>query len=380
MRYPLLAVVLALLAAGAGADEPAAERPSPEAEFRAAWVAFTDPAAAVQGSGTLAARQRARTTALPHIEAAVAEEPDDARYRAAMVYLYLAAGKYQRAADAVAAAIAGNRDDPLLYLLKAQALATLGHAAPETAGDWVGEAVAALDEAARLDAENALAPAEAASIAFDGDRPDLAVERLDQAIARSGLRLYRLPIAEELDEDPYRSVRRWQYAQYAHWMELLARAENAAQGALKLGREKETANDPEAAEALYRRALELGRLVGRAEPNSVVTVNSGINICEQAYLHLGKLAEKTGSSDAQRWQGEWGVLQIARGELSGALQQYLDTIKQDPPESREQALEMEAESVRRALLGAGFATAEPEAPADAADPSHDQDEEQVPAG
>jgi tetratricopeptide (TPR) repeat protein len=352
-----IAAALALLAPAAWTQEPTQETLGPAAEFRAAWVAFTQPAVQPQPGSQLAAQQQARLAALSHMEAAVAADPHNVDYRAAMTYLYLAAGKYQKAADAVEQAIRRAPDSPLLHLLQAQARATLAHTDPETVGDRIGRALQSFDRAAALDPENALALVQAASVAFDAGRDDIGSQALERALERPRMALYRLPVAVPLDDDPLRSLQMWRYAQYTQWNEMLARIHKVARFALADGREKQTAGYTDGAEARYRQVLALGRLVGATQPNIFLTLNAGIDIMEQAYLHLAGLAEQTGSSELERWKGEWGVLQIGRTVLMGALQTYTDREKKGPPKSIEEALAREAEAVRYSLLGVGLTPA-----------------------
>ena len=54
-------------------------------------------------------------------EAAVAANPENAKYQGALAYACLTAGRYQKAKAAIDLAIDHQRKDPQLYLLRGQA-------------------------------------------------------------------------------------------------------------------------------------------------------------------------------------------------------------------------------------------------------------------
>ena len=75
---------------------------------------------------------------------------------------------------------------------------------------------------------------------------------------------------------------------------------------------------------------------------------------EDAYARLLRLAQMQGSREAERWNGETGVLYIARGDLFSKLQVYLKNLQEKPPGSVEELLRLEAGAVEYALLGIGL--------------------------
>jgi len=359
----MLAMVLLLLAAPPMSPADFAEaQPKGPAEFLAAWQAFAkvvkSPAAPSPD-----ARQQARIAAIPHMEAAV--EADDANpdYRAALAHIYLSAGKYAEGKDAANHAIDRDRRRPSFYLLRGQAEAALAHMDPETARDRIGPALRAFDDAARLDPSNSLPLLQAASVAIDAGRTDLAEPTVKRALQRPAFRFYRLPVPDGLDSDQTTSLHMWQYIQLGQWAELVARCQNVERTWLKLGEQKLEEEDFEGAETYFREALGIARRTGSAEPNVFIGVNFGMDMLEDAYVRLLRLAEKRENGEAERWRGELGVLQIGRQELRGALQQYLKRLEEDPPRSVDDLLHFEAECVRRTLLGIGLAPAEETEPA-----------------
>jgi hypothetical protein len=164
----------------------------------------------------------------------------------------------------------------------------------------------------------------------------------------------------------------WQYVQLGQWQQLIARCANVERLLLKLGVTGEEAAkpapdadpaEPDAAKLaevaeIYRRALGVARLVGSAEPNLFIAVVSGLDMMEDAYAGLLRVALATGSNEAQRWDGEMGVLAIGRQHLYAALQRYEKQRDEDPPASIDELLQFEAELLRQTILGIGLRPAE----------------------
>jgi tetratricopeptide (TPR) repeat protein len=280
-----------LAGAAAAAGTPAAKAEG-VAEFRAAWVAFAAPAADPKQSQSLEARQASRLAAIPHMEAAVAAAPRNPEYQGDLTYICLTAGQYEKARAAVNQAIAVRRNEPLLYLLRGQAEAALAEMDPPTAGDNIGPALTAFDRAAHLDHANSLPLLQGASVAFDVNRPKLALARVKRALERRGARLYALWLPTNLDPDRGASLRTWQYVQLGHWFELLARCRNVHRSLLKLGIDAEQTDDLKQAEERFRQALEVARQVAAMQPNLFITVATGLDLMEDAYSALsGSAAE-----------------------------------------------------------------------------------------
>jgi len=351
----LLAAVLLGLALAAPLARAAAPAPPPgEAEFRAAWIAFSAPSADPEKARSLEARQQARMAAIPKMEEAVSADPKNPLYYESLAYICLTAGQYEKGRKAVDQGIALKRDRPLLYLLRGQAEAARAQMNPRTARDNIGPALSAFDQAGRLDPQNSLPLLQAASVAFDVGRPDLALPRVEQALQRPTCRLYRLALPENLDPDRGASFRMWQYAQLGAWMELLARCRNAHSSLLRLGEKAEEENDLPGAEARFQQALAVGRHAGQAEPNLFITVATALDLLEDAYGALGRVAEARGDPQAERWQGEAGVIRVARGQLAGALQGYIKEISGSPPPSLDQLLALEGRHVAPVIRGMGL--------------------------
>jgi len=354
-RISILMLVLVGAAAWASPAIPA-NQPTPkgEDEFRAAWKAFAAPARTPGNLRTAEARQEARLAAMPHIEAALAADPQNPVYHASLAYIRLAAGKYQQAREAIVRALELKQDDPLLHLLCGQAEAALAQMEPAKAGERIGPPLKEFARAAELDPTNALPLLQGASVAFDVGRKDLALPMVKQALDRPRFVLYRLSVPGDLDPDPKVAGVLWQYVQLGQWMELLARCENVAKALLRPGEEKQAAGDLRAAETHYRQALDVGGKIGTAAPSLFITTNVAIDMMEGAYTHLLSVAEAKGSPDAERWRGELAVLQIGRTGLYGALQRYLKRLEEDPPRSIEELLGFEAECVEETILGIGL--------------------------
>jgi hypothetical protein len=160
----------------------------------------------------------------------------------------------------------------------------------------------------------------------------------------------------------------WQYVQLGQWQQLIARCvnveralfalgamkESAAKAAEESGAAEQRATELAAADELYRQALGVARAVGSAQPNLFITVSTGIDLMEDAYAALLRTALATGSAEAQKWDGESGVVAIGRQYLYGALKRYEKRRSEDPPPSIPELLELEAELVRETVLGIGL--------------------------
>jgi tetratricopeptide (TPR) repeat protein len=323
-------------------------------EFRAGWRAAASPAPSQQGKGALQARQEALIAAIPHLEAAVAAEPKNAGYLISLGYVYLSAGKYQQAKETLLQATGRDRKDPLPHLLRAQAEAALAIMNPDTKAEQIGAALRSFDDSAQLDQTNSLALVQAASVAYEVGKQEIAREKLKAGLARPGITLYRLPIPGDLSPDTSTSIKMWQHAQMWQWLEMLARAQNAARLLLKEGKQKEDAGDLGGAEALYKQVLALGRQVGNAHPNLFITVSTSLNMMEDAYIALARVAEARKSHEVEAWNGERGVIAIGREELFGQLQSYTKGIDEAPPASVDDTLELEARNVARVMRGVGL--------------------------
>ncbi|MCJ7751991.1 MAG: hypothetical protein MUQ65_12990, partial [Armatimonadetes bacterium] len=350
----LIGCVVALLIIGPVlADDAVPTAKKGEAEFRAGWLAVVAPRQGTQTGNALQARQEALLSAIPHFEAAVAAEPDNADYRTALVYAELAAGKYQQASDAVSEAIARKKDSPLLYLLRAQADAALAHMDPETAPGKAEKVIQSFEDAAHLDPSNSLYALQAASVAFDAGRGELALKKIEEALQLPGITLYRLPIPGDLDPNRTTAIQMWQHVQMSQWSELLARCQNAARMTSKLSKDKLDAGELDAAEALLTQALEIGRQIGNAKPNLFISVNSALNVMHDAYAGLAAVAKaKQDPAEENRWTGEGGVLIVARQDLFAAVQRYVKLFNEEPPASIDDLIQEEAEQVAHTMLGA----------------------------
>jgi tetratricopeptide (TPR) repeat protein len=220
------------------------------------------------------------------MEAAVAADPDNPAYQASLAYMALAAGKSRGAKEAAEQAIGLKPDDPLLYMLQAQATAAVAEMYSEETGELIEAALRAFDDAARFDPTNALPLIQGASVAFDVEREDLALPRIKEAFERPRLVLYRLLVPFDLHPDRKPSVETWQYVQYGRWMETLARCQNVSRALLRRGEEEMAAGDLEAAEVKFREALAVARMVAMSDPNLVIATSIAINMMEDAYARL----------------------------------------------------------------------------------------------
>jgi len=285
---PALLILVSGPAAWAGALAP----PRGDAEYRAAWKAFAAPAGDPSLSGSLEARQQARLAAIPSMEAAAAADPGSLTYLESLGYIYLSAGQYDKARTAIDHAIERRRDLPLLYLLRGQAEAALAQMDPPRAGEQIGPAITALERAAQLDPTNALPLLQAASVAIDLNRPDLALPRIRQALERPNLKLYRLSVPTDLGPDPGASVRAWQYSQLEHWLGLISRCQNVAAFCFRLGAEEDKNSNLAAAEERFQWALQVGRLVGGSEPSLFIAVAPALDVMEDGYRGLARVTSE----------------------------------------------------------------------------------------
>ena len=143
----------------------------------------------------------------------------------------------------------------------------------------------------------------------------------------------------------------------------LTAAEDAmARKRKKLGeilQEWETVTDSQ-----IQQALGIAKQIGNTKPNIFISVNAGINTMQDAYAGLAAVASaQQRPAEENRWQGEAGVLTIARQDLFGAIQRYVKLIDEQPPTSIGDLLQEEAEQVAHTMLGAALSpTAEPKQP------------------
>jgi tetratricopeptide (TPR) repeat protein len=310
--------------------------------------------------------------ALPHFQAAAAADPKNVSYLAALSYAECTSAGYDKAKTAADLAIDRERRDPLLYLLRGQAEAALAQMDPVTAGKSIGKAIAAFDRAAELDPQNSLPMLQSVSVALDVDRLDLALPRLQKALARPTCRLYQLPVPEDLRPAKSASLRMWEQLEMGFWNGLLSRCQNVSATLVRLGLQNERSGDLTAAYDQYRQALAVSRLTGRGEPRLFITVGTAMDMMDNAYAGLWRIAKakqaqaeappsQAGNEEANRWkrevekwEGETGILEIGRGELEGAVQLYFATLEQTPPANAADLLKLESDSVARVYRGIGL--------------------------
>lgn len=350
----LAAMAAVLAAAGMAAAQPAAPVPAGQAEFRAGWMALAEPVSESLPESPAEQLQRAREAAIPHLEAAVAAAPEELAYQTSLTWAYLLAGKYQKALDTINRAIARERGDPLLYLLRGQAEAALAQLKPEEASSRIGPALVAFARAAELDPQNALPLLQAASVAVDVNSPEQAVSYLKQALSRQQCRLYRLPIPEDLGMGPAGHVKTWERLQYGFWAGLLARCRNVADFCLRTGKELEDKGELAGAEERYLWARSVASLVGRAEPRLFITVNTGIDLREDVFGHLAQVGKALGRKEAELWANEPGICEVGRQHLFGALQAYEEKLAKGEVGSVAEALELQGRLVSPVIAGVGF--------------------------
>jgi tetratricopeptide (TPR) repeat protein len=374
--------VLAAFALGS-LPGPSAQAALPKGaeDYREGWRIFASPKPGPDKRITLESRASAHKDAVPKLEAAVAADPTSLKYRTALVYTLLSASEYQKAKTAVDAAIKRERGDPLLYLLRAQAEAALAQMDPAKASNNVGPAIAALDRASELDPTNSLPLLQAVSIALDLDRLDLALPRLERALALPDCRLYSLSVPFDLDPNPSVAVTLWQQIQFTYWFDLLARCQNAARGVVRLGDQAVKTGDLEAAESRYQQARQIGRMVGRSKPYLFLSVGTAVDILDLSYQRLAAIAQgqadvagqaageakKAGQDtaaydqeasrwkhEAEKWNGERGVLQFGASQLQGALGSYRKQLAETPPPSIEAMTQLEAGWLTSVMAGIGL--------------------------
>jgi tetratricopeptide (TPR) repeat protein len=376
VRLALWLALLACLGGGsARAAKPAAPKARPgEAEFRAGWLAYAAPenkskANATQGlfAGPL--------RAIPHFDAAVAADPTNVASLTALSYMSYGAAEYGKSKEMIDRAIARERRDPLLYLLRGQVEAAVAQMDPVKAGKNIGKAMEGFDRAAVLDPDNALPLLQGASVALDVDRLDLALPRLKQALARPTCHLYQLPVPTDLLSVQGDALRVWEQLQMGLWGSLLTRGRNVSSVLVRLGLQEEKAGRLEPAREDYLQAMRVARQIGRTAPPLFITVGTALDMLDSAYAGLWRVAktrqaeaEARGKEDpevvpwqrqVERWEGEMGILEIGRGELQGAVQAYFKDIGKTPPTSAEALLKVESDHVLRVYRGVGLDGPEP---------------------
>jgi tetratricopeptide (TPR) repeat protein len=358
-RIWALSAALLLLAAGAVQAKKPPAAPKGDAEFREGWLTLVSPSRDPKLAGSLDAQQKAQMASISHFEAAVAANPENAKYQGALAYACLTAGRYQKAKTAIDLAIDHQRKDPQLYLLRGQAEAALAMMDPVKASKDIGKAVDAFDRAGQLDPKNALPLLQAVSVALYVDRLDLAQPRLKEALARPESRLYQLPVPTDLVASVPDACRIWETLQLMGWQGILARGRDVSTTLIRLGNQEEANGAFPAAQAYYHDAYLAAKKVGQTQPRVMLVVGVAIDTLDRVYFALAHVMKAQNDPGAERWEGERGVLSLCRTELQQDVQTYLADLQAHPPDSVESMLAREAAACKKAYNGAGMELADP---------------------
>jgi tetratricopeptide (TPR) repeat protein len=324
-----LLTIVAVVVLPRGAALASAPTPRGDAEVRAGWLAFAAPAETPGPERSFEARQQAKLNALPHFEAAVAADPGNIAYQTALAYVYLSAGRYESAKQVINKAIDKRRNDPLLYLLRGQAEAALVQMIPGEVSKRAGPALTAFLRAAELDPKNALPLLQAASVAFDCDRPADAQTYVRKALARPECSLYPLPLPDHLKPQPADWLQTWQYIQLGQWYEIISRCQNVASFLVRLGQEAEKRGSLADADSDFRLARQVGGRIGSVQPHMFISVNAAMEVMEDAYTELARVtAEMIIASALGGAPPEW------RSAARTLVQRDFETAKLSPDQQQ----------------------------------------------
>ncbi len=312
-RWTILSILFLLL------DWQAGAMAQPQ-EVRAGWGAFVQPALSPQDYSSPLLRHRAREQAIALLEAA--PDKKDALLLETLGYFYLRDFQYLKAQERFAEALKRNSKEPRLRYLLAQTKAILLAADPAKIGENCKEVVEEFRRAAGRDPDNTLPLLQGASVAFDSDRPDLALPLVAEALKRPVFRLYTLPVPEDLATDSAQSAAAWWWAQSELWGEMITRTGNCARGLLKLGDRANLRGEAAQAEELYRQSAQVATLLYRADPPLAAAPAAGLEAEKQALRARLTLASLDRTEQAKikaglprieatqrRLQQQWALLQ-----------------------------------------------------------------------
>jgi hypothetical protein len=321
MRFrPLLVLVLLLVSASWALAS--------ESELRSAWLAYAKPAISPQDFPTAFHLRQARQTAISILQAS--PDQKDPELQEALGYFLLRDYQYHKAQVAFEAAIKRRGQEPRLRYFLAVTKAILLTSNPDTMSQQSKAVIEEFQKAAKAEPQNALPLLQAASVAFDADRPDLSLPLVTEALAKPGFYLYRLPIPSDLVPDKASATAAWWGVESELWGEIINRAANSARGLLAAGNRAALKKDSAKAQELYQQAEAVGHLLTQTTPALAAGLATGLEAERQALLAQGEAAGT---------QQPMPKVTAAQGALQKAWEDLQAQEKQNPPQSPEACLQ-----------------------------------------
>jgi len=308
-----------------------------EQEVRAAWLAYAKPAISPQDYPTAFHLRQARQNAIAILQASLDQK--DPELQEALGYFLLRDYQYHKAKEAFEAALKRRGNEPRLRYFLATTKAILLASNPDTMPEESKAVIEEFQKAAKAEPQNALPLLQAASVAFDADRPDLALPLVTEALAKPGLYLYRLPIPSDLVPDSAQASAAWWLVEAELWGEIINRTANCARGLSREGKRLALRKDA-ASRELYQKAEAVGQLLTRTTPPLASSLAAGLEVQRQALL---------AQSDDAGARSKLAKIETAQANLQKAWEDLQAQEKQNPPKTPEARLENQKRLVETLL-------------------------------
>ncbi len=313
-------------------------------EFRAGWLEFVRPAIAPDEFPTAFHYHRARERAIASMKLSL-ENKKRAETLESLAYFYLRDFQYQNAREGFEEALKRKGDEPRLRHLLGQTKAVLLLAEPETRSEECKEAIKEFRRAADREESNAMPLFQAASVAFDSNRSDLALPLVKEALGRPECGFYTLPVPEDLAEDRAQATGAWWWVQSELWKEMIVRAANCGRWVVRQADRSALRGEKEKAEELYLQAVQIGQHLYRTNPPLVEALAAGLEM-ERTALR-GRLRNPAG--DSADVEERLKRLDSAQKNLERLWRDLREKERRQPPASIEERVENQKRLVEAIL-------------------------------
>jgi hypothetical protein len=284
-----------------------------ENPLRAGWLAFARPALEPAKYPSSFAQHDAREQAIALLLAA---DGKDAVAKESLGYFYLRDYQYYKAKEQFEAALKRNSKDPLLHYLLAQTNAILTATEPEKMSEECKQPIEGFKKAAEREPDNAMPLLQAASVAFDSGRTDLALPLVTEALKRSAYHLYKLPMPEDLTDDAGQSAAAWWWVQSELWGEGISRTANCAHGLRQRGDQLKLNENLSGADELYQQVSQMGMLISRSEPALTTALAVGLELQRQALENRIALNTRLNPAGVPALRDNLAKVQAAQSKLA----------------------------------------------------------------
>jgi hypothetical protein len=309
-----------------------------ESGVRSAWLAYAKPAISPQDYPTAFHLRQARQTAISILQAS--PDQKDSELQEALGYFLLRDYQYHKAQIAFEAALKHRGNEPRLRYFLAVTKAILLTSNPDTMPEQSKTVIEEFQKAAKAESQNALPLLQAASVAFDSDRPDLAVPLVTEALAKPGFYLYRLPVPSDLVPDGPQATAAWWLVESELWGEIINRATNCARGLMREGNRLSLRKETAAAQELYQKAEAIGQMLTRTAPPLASSLAAGLEVERQALV---------ARSEAPGARQQLAKVEAAQEALQKSWEDLQVQEKTNPPKTPEARLENQKQLVEKIL-------------------------------